>query len=87
MIDLPGRAATFLYSEKCSRCAPALLAVTRIFADRGLPLHVRKPTISELAMPGFAFPALWLPKDLTGKRDDLVLVGDKLAETAAALLA
>ncbi len=86
MIDKPGHAAVLLYSETCPRCVPTILAVTEIFAEAGLPLHLRKPTISELAMPGFAFPALWLPKDLTGKRDDLVLVGDKLADTARLLV-
>ena len=82
----PGAVATALYSDECPRCAPTVLALLRLFAQFEQPLYVRKPTLSELSIPGFSFPALWIPRNLLKNKDDLLLIGDKLTETATILL-
>lgn len=78
--------AVFLYSETCPRCVPTLLAAAALFDEYGEPLIVRKPTLDELSMPGFAFPALWLPKQPTPGSRDVILIGDNLVGAARTVL-
>jgi len=70
--------AVLFYSESCPRCVGVISAVAIACDQKKIPLHVRKPTLNESMMPGFAYPALWLPQSLTRSGKDVILVGDKL---------
>jgi hypothetical protein len=76
----------FLYSETCPRCLPTLLSIAALFDEYGESLLARKPTLDEISMPGFAFPALWLPKQPVPGSRDVILIGDNMVEAARSVL-
>lgn len=68
---------TFLYSDRCPRCGPALRDVAAWCLRENVRLLVRKPTPAELAVPGFGFPAVAAPGGLFGLPQTVLLVGDR----------
>lgn len=71
---------TFLYSERCPRCGPALRAVWRWCDAVGVRLFVRRPTVSELSVRGFAFPATLVPAGAFNNPQAAFLIGDRPVE-------
>ncbi len=68
--------AVLLVAEGCQGCEIAVREVGFLFAEAGLPLVVRKPTLVEQEdLPGV--PALHIPKVGVS---DLLLVGEDMAE-------
>lgn len=73
--ERPMLGPVFFYADDCRLCAPTLAAVAPIFSDIDIQLFIRKPTSSELSIPGFAFPALYLPVNSLKNKQAVLLVG------------
>lgn len=71
---------TFLYSDTCPLCEPTLIAVLPIFERLKQRLIIRKPTLAEMSVPGFSYPALVLPRGFHGIPHHAVLIGTGIAQ-------
>lgn len=78
--------AVFFYADTCPRCPAVLDEALIFFSEREVTLRVRKPTIQEMRVSGFGYPALFIPRGVFGLQKPHMLVGEYLMEGLAGLL-